>query len=166
MFITVKGNDYVINTFYWYFIVPFFRIYFWRHFTMSSFSTGLLRWREYMLLHAFIHLNVCSFLIFVWCLTNWLWPMNVTLVKFRILQEFVTCKDYFIQSMFDVWPYGHYPKLLCICQYVLCMCEFQTRNCCICLFQLFKNYSCWFIHDMIIPNEYVSSADVLHGFGT
>ena len=49
---------------------PFFGyLFIWRYFTQSQFSTGLFRWREFMILHAFIKLHVWLLLIHVWCLT-------------------------------------------------------------------------------------------------
>ena len=36
-------------------------IFIWRHFTMSQFSTGLFHWWEFMILHVFDNLHVCSF---------------------------------------------------------------------------------------------------------
>ena len=48
------------------------------------------------------------------------------LFAFWVLQEFLICKDNFIQSMFDVLPASRYLQMFHICLYVVCICT--VRN--------------------------------------
>ena len=93
-------------------------------------------------------------------------PVQLTIqmlrwLTFRLLQAFLTCKDNFIESVFDVWSAGRYLRMFCMHQYVVCICLVRKGKI------LFPSipYSTFFIHDMIIPNVCVSGDDVLSDFG-
>ena len=104
-------------------MVPFFgRLFSWKDFIPSQFSTVLFHWWAFMLLHAFNNLHVCLVVIHVWFLTCWLralWMLRW--LTCRLLQAFCTWKDNFIWSMFDVWPSGCYLRMFCMRQVVVCI---------------------------------------------
>ena len=68
----------------------------WRHFTLYQFSMGSFCWCAFMILHAFINLHACLFLllIYFWPDGGDLWRLRW--LMFRTFQSFVACKDNFI----------------------------------------------------------------------
>ena len=74
-----------------------------------------------MILHDFFNLHMWLILIHFLVSTllgRDLWMLHW--LMFLVLQAFLT-KDNFMSSMFDVWPSGHYPRMFCIRQYVVCI---------------------------------------------
>ena len=100
------GLDQVFNN---SFIVPFFGCLFnWWHFTLSQFSMGFFHWWSFMLLNAFIQLNVCLFLIIVWCLTLWEGSTNVMLVNVSAITSVCYLQEmFYLTSVWCVtcWPF-------------------------------------------------------------
>ena len=82
-----------------------------------SIFNGFIMLVSVMLLHAFLNLHV--WLIFIRVLVSNLLGRDLRMLrwlKFWILQEFLTCRDNSILSVFDVWPAGRYLQMFCIRQ--------------------------------------------------
>ena len=47
---------------------------------------------------------------------------------FWLLQAFLTCRENFIWTVFDVWPDDGYIQNFCICLYILCICSLRNRK--------------------------------------
>ena len=163
-----------MNPFISNFIVPFFRhLFSWRYFTPSQISAGLFFWSAYMILHKFITIYGC--LTLNYCLLSNLLgapykPVGRALqmlrwLTSRLLQAFLTCKDIFY--LINVW---------CVTGWFLSTNVSQTSICCMYPFgqkrdiaasvryNELKHYLCRFIHDMIIPNAYISVDGFLNDF--
>ena len=139
-------------------IVTFFaNLFIWWDITLYQFSTGPFHWRVFMILHAFVNLSMLLILIRVWCLNYWVWPTNVTLVN---ISDIIFNPCFMCDRVADIYKCS-------ACANVLHACVWSkwVAYVCICSFWLAKNYLCWFIHDMIIPNAWIRKADFLHRFG-
>ena len=118
-----------------------------------------------MLLHAFIKLHVRLLSVIVWCLTYWAWPTSFMLVKVSDIKIVSYLQKYF-----------YLIRVLCVIIWTLSMNVLHTPIHCIHLFDQKryisesvcsywqKIYSCWFIYDMIIPEVWISGAELLNDF--
>ena len=118
-------------------LVPFFgHLLSWWDDTPSQFSTILVRWLAFMILHTFINLHVYLTFICVWFLTSWYRPMNVTLVNVSAITRVS-----YLQRMF------------CMRQYVVCI--RSVKNGALFMPTGQNIVQCWFIQDIIIFHKCV-----------
>ena len=117
--------------------------------------------QEFLNLHVWlvlIHVLVCTLL--EWDLQMLCW------LTFHILQRFLTCKDNFISSVFDVEPAGCYLLMFCICQYLVCI-RLIRHMTFLHLFipNILNPIMLVFSQCMIIPNVSIIEADIFNDFG-
>ena len=71
-------------------------------------------------------------------LYSWDFPTNITLINISDIIIVSYLQDILMNPFFDVWPSGHYLRMFCIRQYVICIYLVRNRKLCLRLSLLSK----------------------------